>query len=87
MYVNALKYLERCKEQTPDSPRILYVLGMAYNKSDMPDSAIEVLGRLCELESTNADAHYNLGIALDKKGLYDQAKAAYKQADQLMQQS
>ena len=56
---------------------------MAYNKSDMPDHAIEVLTRLCELEPGNPDAHFNLGIALDKKGLYDRAKEAYRAADRL----
>jgi Flp pilus assembly protein TadD len=49
----------------------------------MPDHAVEVLTRLCEIEPTNGEAHFNLGIAMDKKGLYEQAKAQYREADRL----
>lgn len=84
-YDTAIRYLQSCREQLPDSPKVLRYLGMAYNKSDMPDHAVEVLTRLCELEPDNGEAHFNLGIAMDKKGLYEQAKAQYREADRLME--
>lgn len=84
-YETAIRYLQHCREQQPDSSKVLRYLGMAFNKSDMPDHAIEALTRLCELEPDNGEAHFNLGIALDKKGLYEQAKTRYREADRLME--
>lgn len=84
IYETAIRYLQECRERSPDDPRVLKYLGMSYNKSDMSDEAVEILSRLCDLEPQSAEAHFNLGIALDKKGMFERAKVAYREADRLM---
>ncbi len=84
IYETAIRYLLECRERSPDDPRVLKYLGMSYNKSDRSDEAVEILSRLCDLEPQNAEAHFNLGIALDKKGMFERAKVAYREADRLM---
>jgi Flp pilus assembly protein TadD len=58
-------------------------LGLARLKEGKVDAAIERFQAAVELDSTNAQAFYNLANALQKKGERDAARTAYQKAKEL----
>src|SRR5271170_1051317 len=70
----ALLYLQRLPEattalqhaatQTPNNPRIWYVLGLLYRSDNKPQQSVEAFQRVLGLDPSNADSHYFLGSFL-----------------------
>src|SRR5205807_1064925 len=68
-----------CKENTNDFQAHMY-LGAAYGQTDRHNDAIQTLTRAVQIEPSNAQARYNLGIALERGGWPNEAMTAYQQA-------
>jgi len=74
----------RCIAYDPKDARAHYFLGMAYNRIDEVDKAIEAFEMVTRLMPDDCKAYYYLGIAYDKKGLPTKARDAYATADKLL---
>jgi Flp pilus assembly protein TadD len=66
-------------ESDPANAAALHLLGVLAHESDRPE-AVELISRAVGLEPRNAEYHYNLGVALQRRGQHDQAAASYRQA-------
>jgi len=55
-------------------------LGAAYSQANRTMDAIQVLTRSVELQPSNAQGRYNLGLAMERGGFTEQAATAYEQA-------
>ena len=76
--------LRRAREVAPDDPALLIQLGTAIvDASDqngpLPANAIEVFGRVLELDSRNPDALYFMGMAHAQSGEIESARKTWKQ--------
>lgn len=84
--VESLKHLAQIRRESPmaQADRLLeaslYYLGANYVKLNRVDEAIEVLSEALEIDGTDADVFYQLGLAFDLKGEYEQSIDAYQSA-------
>jgi tetratricopeptide (TPR) repeat protein len=83
LYPAAIKSLRACLAADDNDTGALFHLALSYNKLDRPDETIRFLEELLKLEPDNAQAHFYLGVAFDKKGDYGNARRAYQKADEL----
>jgi len=58
----------------------LYFLGEGYLQIGRPDEAIRSLTRALEINKTDADAMYKLGLAYSKSGQYEQSLTYYEKS-------
>jgi Flp pilus assembly protein TadD len=68
--------IAECREALklrPDYPEALNLLGAGLNKIAQPDAAIEVLEHATQLSPSLAQAHFNLGLALESNDRLDDA--------------
>ncbi len=65
---------------SPDSPREVATLGMLCYVHSRPEHAVACLARAAELEPANFAWMYYLGLAYEKGGKPEQARAAYERA-------
>ena len=80
----ALVSLRRAQNVVPDDPALLIQLGTAIiDASDqngpLPENAIEVFGKVLELDSRNPDALYFMGMAHAQSGEIEAARNTWKQ--------
>src|SRR5260370_28218543 len=66
-------------QRDPDDAAALHLLGVLSHRAGRAD-AVEWLSRAAALEPANAEAHYNLGVALQTLVRTDDAAASYRQA-------
>ncbi len=59
---------------------VLYFLGQAYVQTNQPDKAVTVLVKALEINHTDADAMYQLGLAYATNGRHDLAVQQYQNA-------
>jgi tetratricopeptide (TPR) repeat protein len=85
----AVASLERLVEIRQESPMAqvdrvleasLYYLGANYLKLNQVDEAIKVLEGALDIDGTDADAFYQLGVAYHQKGENERSVEAYKNA-------
>ena len=57
--------------------------GVSHYKQGHSDVATEWFQKAIKADPNLAEAHYNLGLALDKTGKHDEATAAFKKAAEL----
>jgi lipoprotein NlpI len=86
----ALLYLQKLAEaeqalklaaaQTPENPRIWYVLGLLYRSTNEPQKGLDVLRRAVAIDPNNADIHYFLGSFLLELHDLAGAQAEYQTA-------
>ena len=70
---------QACVEDPGDYQAHCY-LGAVYGKADRHDELIQTLTTTVHLQPANAQARFNLGVALEKAGFHRQAIEAYRQA-------
>jgi tetratricopeptide (TPR) repeat protein len=76
----ALRLAEKARQLVPDDPRVLDTLGWVYVGLGFYDQAIRAFTKSIEQMPENATLHYHLGVAYDKKGAKQQAKASLERA-------
>jgi Flp pilus assembly protein TadD len=69
----------RLVESDSANAAALHLLGVLAHQSGRPE-AVELISRAVALEPRNAEYHYNLGVALQRRGQHGQAAASYRQA-------
>ncbi|HTJ96086.1 MAG TPA: tetratricopeptide repeat protein [Rhodocyclaceae bacterium] len=84
---DALACQEAAARAQPDSPQVLYNLANAYGAASRYMEAARTYRRVIELLPTHADTWNNLGIALGRLGLIDEAGTALQTAMELMPSS
>lgn len=71
-----------CAHDPEHGPAHLY-RGEALNRLGRVDEALEMLGRVAELQPDNYRAYYLMGILFDRKSLREAAAAMYRKAREL----
>ena len=61
-------------------PEGAYEAGVAYMRADHPEKAAQMFDRVLEMDPDHEDALNAKGVALTKRGLYDEALALFRQA-------
>ena len=72
--MSKLEELEKKLAETPDDIDLLIDLGIEYGISKHFKKAKDVFTRVIELDDTNVDAHYNLGVLYSKVFFEDVTK-------------
>jgi len=80
---NAIEYLKRAIEISPNFGKAYYLLGAFHAELGMYDRAIEEMTRAVELEPTIDAAHFQLGLLYLTSGQIDNAINAWKSLDAL----
>jgi tetratricopeptide (TPR) repeat protein len=68
-----LSDLERAGSLDPENPEVLLSLGALREKYGNFQGATDAFRKLVKIRPEDASAHYNLGIALGKQGLFREA--------------
>ena len=79
-YAGALDYLEQAVKQSPDSPDMLTDLGICLIGLRELDRAEKVLVHALELDPSDWQASYNLGLSYHYRGQREKALKCYEQA-------
>jgi len=73
----AARSYEMALSEGDHSVYVLNSLGMSYYSAGNPDSAIVSFRKSIDIDSTQAVTHFNLGLALMKKGRYAEAEQEF----------
>jgi len=76
----ALPYLEKVLERTPDNARVLVLVGQIHLQAGRSERAEEYFRQALRFDSQSAEASYGLGTILAKRGRYDEARTLLEQA-------
>jgi Flp pilus assembly protein TadD len=79
----ALPYLERVLERTPENARVIVLAGQIYLQAGRNDQAEKYFREALQLDAKSAYAAYGLGTILAKRGRYDEARTLLEQAIRL----
>src|SRR5262245_13478300 len=79
-FADATKILSQLVLFAPDDPRVVGEYGKTLAAQGKSDDALAFLERAIQLQPGEWSFHSALGVALDQKGEYPQAQAAYKRA-------
>jgi tetratricopeptide (TPR) repeat protein len=79
----AIAQLEQASAADPNDFQTCLYLGAAYGQAERQMDAVNVLTRAVQLQPANAQARYNLAVALESAGYNEQAATAAQQAVQL----
>ena len=74
--VGAIEHLERACNADPNDYQSCLYLGAAYGQANRHMDAVTVLTKAVQLQPANAQARYNLAIALETAGYKEQALTA-----------
>lgn len=74
----ALPELRALREERPDSPDVLYNLGILLKRMGDVDEAIDALEDFVRVERTSVPGHYNLALLYVRQGRYDDADASLR---------
>ncbi len=77
---SALKKLEELNTKYPNEPMILTLLGKVNSKMGRHAEAIESFEKAVKADAKNADTRFQLALALQKGGRYDEALVEYERA-------
>lgn len=78
-----IRSLNQAIELQPDYSYRYACRAFAFNHFKKMELAIQDYEKAVELDPEDAVAHNNLGVLLEQKGYYDQAKKRFEQADRL----
>lgn len=78
--LDAGRWLDEARAKHPDSPEVLYNLGIVLSRVGYWDRAVETLGRLRQLWPRSGQAAYLLGVALAQRGAREPAIAMLEEA-------
>jgi tetratricopeptide (TPR) repeat protein len=76
----ALPYLEKVLERTPNNARVLVLVGQIHWRAGRNDAAEKYFRRALQVDAQSAEACYGLGAISAKRGRYDEARALLEQA-------
>ncbi len=76
----AMRKLEELNAKYPNQPMILTLLGKANSKMGRHAEAIESYEKTVKLDNKNADTRFQLALALQKGGRYDESLIEYERA-------
>jgi tetratricopeptide (TPR) repeat protein len=76
----ALQMAQAAKAASPDDPDVNDTLGWVYYKKDMPAQAIGPLLQSTRINPNKPVYHYHLGLAYQKSGEKDKARASIERA-------
>ncbi len=76
----ALVSLEKAQKLRPDHVELLSQLGIAYDKAGQTGPALLVWQRAHELAPKDGAINHNLGVAMMRQGMLDEAEAAFMEA-------
>ncbi len=76
----ATQALELAASQTPNNPRIWYVLGLVYRSQSDPQKGVQAMRHALTIDPDNADIHYFLGSFLLELHDLPGAQAEYQTA-------
>ncbi|HEX4948671.1 MAG TPA: protein kinase [Blastocatellia bacterium] len=79
----AIAALTRARELDPLAPYISANIAWVHYLAHRPDEAIEQLKKMISLEPGYFVAHYTLGLAYEQKGMHEEARAEFKEAQRL----
>lgn len=79
----ALPYLEKVLERTPENARVIVLVGQIHLQAGRSDQAEKYFRGALRLDAKSAYAAYGLGALLAKRGQYDEARKLLEQAIQL----
>ena len=74
----ALELLDKAIAANPKDSKLLISKANAYLKMDKMDKYKEVISQVLEMDPTNAELHYNLGVSEDQLGNKENAKKYYQ---------
>jgi tetratricopeptide (TPR) repeat protein len=80
----AIPFLLRAEEITPDAFKVRYELGKAYFDSNHVDLALPQAEEAIKLSPNDSSGHYLLGRIYQKQGKADQAKEQFRLTSQLI---
>jgi tetratricopeptide (TPR) repeat protein len=80
---DALTFLKRALEQTPNDGKLHYMLGAEHAQIGLYDRAAEEMAKAVELEPSLHTAHFQLGLLHITSGRVQLAEAAWKALDTL----
>ncbi len=79
----ALPYLERVLQRTPDNARVLVLAGQIHLDQEHWSAAEKYFGQALQLDKQSPEACYGLGLALAKQEHFDSARGYFEQAIKL----
>lgn len=79
----ALGLLDKAIAASPNDSKLLISKANAYLKMDRMDKYKEVISQVLEMDPTNAELHYNLGVSEDQLGNKENAKKYYQKTVEL----
>lgn len=78
----ALPYLEKVLERTPENARVIVLVGQIHLQAGRSEAAEKYFREALRLDSKSAYAAYGLGTILAKRGQYDEARKLLEEAIQ-----
>ena len=79
----AIAQLEQANAADPNDFQTCLYLGAAYGQAERQMDAVNILTKAVQIQPANAQARYNLAVALESAGYQEQATTAARQAVQL----
>ncbi len=79
----AITQLEQANAADPNDFQTCLYLGAAYGQAERQMDAVHILTKAVQIQPANAQARYNLAVALESAGYQEQATMAAQQAVQL----
>ena len=77
---NALQYLTRAEQKSPNDPVIQYDLGLAYDQRELPDKALSHFEKALKIKPDYPEALNAIGSVYAKRGQVELARQAFQKA-------
>lgn len=82
-YAQSLPYLEQVLEKTPKNVRVILLAAQVTEELNMPAKSEEYYRRALDVDEKSAEANNGLGLALGKRGQFDESRKLLERAIEL----
>lgn len=79
-YAEAFESYQKASELSPNYTAAIINMAKAQRDLDLPEDALNTLGRVIELEPGNPEAHHSRGVLLEQMGRRDEAADSFNDA-------
>lgn len=80
---DAIEYLKRAQELSPDNANVIYLLGAVHAQIGMFDRAVDEMSKAVEIDPSMSSAHFQLGMLYITSGRRKEAENAWLALDDL----